>query len=76
MARSLRMALSSVTHILGVVTDRVSGADIVREDRRQTAQAHQRISARIDAVRKGFCAIRERHEALSGRISAARRQRR
>jgi len=73
MARTL---FSSMTHMLSVVTDRVSGADIVREDRRQTAQAHQRISARIDAVRKGFCAIRERHEALSDKISAARRQRR
>jgi hypothetical protein len=55
--------------MLTAVTDHVSGADIVRHDRQNALEAQQRMAARIDALRKGFSAIRERHEELSERIS-------
>ena len=75
MGRPVQRAFASVTHIFTAVTDHVSGADIVRADRRRAEQTRQRMAARIDALRKGFTAIRERHDELSGRISTLRRLR-
>ena len=73
MAGTVHGAFSSIAQMLSIVSDHVSGADIVREERRKSPEAQQRVSARIEALRKGFSAIRDRHTALTGRLAASRR---
>ena len=75
MSKSVQRALQSVTQLFTAVADHVSGADIVRANAQHSAQAQQRVHARIAALRRGFTAIRERHEELSERISELGRHR-
>ena len=75
MSTSVKRAFASMTQILSAVSDHLSGADIVRADLQQKEDAQKRMCARIDALRKGFSAIRDRHEELSERISELGRHR-
>ena len=74
MSNSVKRALASVTQALIAVTDHLSGADIVRRDQQTLALAQQRVSERIQALREGFTAIRQRHDELSERIAETRRK--
>ena len=69
---SVRSALASVTQAISTISDRLSGADIVRQDHEAQTEAQRRMAARVSALRAGFSAIRERHDELSGRLSALR----
>jgi hypothetical protein len=76
MATTVHRALASMTQLFTTVTDHLSGADIVRADARNSAEAQQRLNARISALREGFTAIRERHEELNERIAGLTGRRR
>ena len=75
MNTSVQRAFASMTQLLTAVSDHLSGADIVRADQQHAEDAQKRMCERIDALRKGFTAIRDRHEELSGRISELGRHR-
>ena len=75
MSTSVQRAFASMTQLLTAVSEHLSGADIVRAQAQHTRDAQQRMCARIDALRKGFTAIRDRHEELSERISELGRHR-
>jgi hypothetical protein len=75
MGTSVKRAFASMTQLLTAMSEHFSGADIVRAEAQQKQEAQQRMGARIDALRKGFTAIRDRHEELSGRISELGRHR-
>jgi hypothetical protein len=75
MSNSVQRVFASVTQLLTAVTDHLSGADIVRAEVQHSQAAQQQMSARITALRRGFTAIRERHEELSERISELGRHR-
>jgi len=67
--------VASLGQAISVVSDHVSGADIVRETQRSEEQRRQRMSARVQSLREGFTSIRTRHQELAEHMHRMRRRR-
>jgi len=75
MSNSVQRAIASVTQLLAAVSDQVSGNDIVRREREAALATRAQMSERIESLRAGFSAIRERHTLLTNQLSAQRHAR-
>ena len=71
---SILRVVASLGQAISVVSDHVSGADIVRETQRTEEQARQKMSARVQSLREGFSSIRERHQELAEQMHRMRRR--
>lgn len=70
-----RGKFASVTALFNAVNDRLTGADIVREDLQNAELAEQTARIRVANMRERFMAIREMSRSLNERLSESNRKR-